>query len=494
MFLVFVLALLSLSYVWLRNRYSYWDRRKVRGPKPVFLFGNLLKQLTFREHIGLAYQRWYNTYNNASYVGFYKLLQPAVMIRDPELQREMLVKAFTNFQTNDVTVSDGDELLKSNPFFVTGEEWRHGRALFSTFLSANKTKAVFPAMLTVGNEWEQYVRTLGENAEVDAKDICSRFTTETMLRCTFSIDGKSFESHRTEFLDMGKSVFNPDMITAMKSMFVFLVPSLQKFIKVSTVPKLLAKRFTDIVREQMKIRDSGAVYCEDVLQFVLNSRKKFEMTETQIIGTCTVFFIEAYETSANTLSLALYNLAKHHHIQEELARRIQESFVANDNEITYDLIHKHEYLEKVAFECMRIQTTFFGVQKLCTKPFRMPLLPGQTEPVTIPVGTPVVIPFNAVQQDPVHYPDPDLFDPERFSAEQRAQRLKSAYMPFSDGPRMCIGMHLAMFNFKMGLFQIIRRFDVKLHPNNEPFEMHPMSFFNIPMNGIKLTLTPRKTV
>lgn len=72
------------------------------------------------------------------------------------------------------------------------------------------------------------------------------------------------------------------------------------------------------------------------------------MTETQITGTCTVFFIEAYETSANTLSLALYNLAKHHHIQVELAQRIQESLVANNNEITFDLIHKHEYLEKVA--------------------------------------------------------------------------------------------------------------------------------------------------
>lgn len=172
MLLAFVITLLSLIYFWLRYRYSHWERHKVRGPKPVFLFGNLLKQLTFSEHIGLAYQRWYNTYNDVPYVGFYKLLQPAVMIRDPELQREMLVRAFTNFQTNDVTISDGDELLKSNPFFVKGEEWRHGRALFSTFLSANKTKAVFPSMLIVGNEWEKYVRTLlGPNAEIDAKDV-----------------------------------------------------------------------------------------------------------------------------------------------------------------------------------------------------------------------------------------------------------------------------------------------------------------------------------
>ncbi len=73
------------------------------------------------------------------------------------------------------------------------------------------------------------------------------------------------------------------------------------------------------------------------------------MTDIQVTGTCTVFFIEAYETSANTLTLALYNLAKHPHIQDELAHRIQESLAANNNEITYDLVNKHEYLEKVAF-------------------------------------------------------------------------------------------------------------------------------------------------
>ncbi len=97
---------------------------------------------------------------------------------------------------------------------------------------------------------------------------------------------------------------------------------------------------------------------------------------------------------------------------------------------------------------MRFQTTFFGVQKLCTKAYTLPLLPGQKEPVTIPVGTSVVVPFSTVQQlmkifystsnfetklllfcrDPVYFPDPNFFDPERFSPEQKALRYKSAYM------------------------------------------------------------------
>lgn len=73
------------------------------------------------------------------------------------------------------------------------------------------------------------------------------------------------------------------------------------------------------------------------------------MSQMYIAGICASFFVEAYETSANVLSSALYQLALNPHIQEELARRIQDSLVANNNEITYDLVYKHEYLEKVAF-------------------------------------------------------------------------------------------------------------------------------------------------
>lgn len=73
------------------------------------------------------------------------------------------------------------------------------------------------------------------------------------------------------------------------------------------------------------------------------------MTENQITGITIGFFVEAYETSSNVLSSALYQLTKHPHIQDELARSIHESLAANNNEITYDLIYKNEYLEKVAF-------------------------------------------------------------------------------------------------------------------------------------------------
>lgn len=93
------------------------------------------------------------------------------MIRDIELQRGILVKAFLNCHENDANVSDDDDLRKMCPFCNNGEKWQRYRDLLVNFFSANKTRRVFPCMLQVGRDWEKYVRSLGTNAEVDAKDV-----------------------------------------------------------------------------------------------------------------------------------------------------------------------------------------------------------------------------------------------------------------------------------------------------------------------------------
>lgn len=94
-------------------------------------------------------------------------------------------------------------------------------------------------------------------------------------------------------------------------------------------------------------------------------------------------------------------------------------------------------------------------------------------------------------RDPNIFPNPDEFDPERFSPEQKALRHKQAFLPFSDGPRMCIGMHLGHFNLKLGIFQILRNFKIRFGPSQKPFTVSPLSIFNIPKDGIKLYLEPR---
>ena len=77
------------------------------------------------------------------------------------------------------------------------------------------------------------------------------------------------------------------------------------------------------------------------------------------------------------------------------------------------------------------------MNRLCTKPFQLPLPDGKT--YTVEVGTPVVTPVLGIHNDPEYFPDPEKFDPERFSEENKEKRPKYTHFPFGEGPRTCLG-------------------------------------------------------
>lgn len=85
-------------------------------------------------------------------------------------------------------------------------------------------------------------------------------------------------------------------------------------------------------------------------------------------------------------------------------------------------------------ETMRKYPPVPGLVRVCTKPYTVP-----GTKVHMAVGDQVFIPTFAIQRDPAIFPDPDRFDPERFSEEGRKTWHPFAYLPFGEGPRICIG-------------------------------------------------------
>jgi len=95
--------------------------------------------------------------------------------------------------------------------------------------------------------------------------------------------------------------------------------------------------------------------------------------------------------------------------------------------------------------------------------------------IKIPKGTSVSFVPGAIHYDPDIWPDPEKFDPERFTAENKANRHPYAWMPFGQGPRNCIGMRLALLEMKVAVAAILQKFNlVRCEKTVFPVELVPM--------------------
>lgn len=80
---------------------------------------------------------------------------------------------------------------------------------------------------------------------------------------------------------------------------------------------------------------------------------------------------------------------------------------------------------------------------------------------TIEKGMLALIPVYAIHHDPNIYSSPDIFDPERFSEENIAKRHPFTFLPFGEGPRICIGMRFGLMQTRFGLISLLKNFRVE---------------------------------
>lgn len=109
------------------------------------------------------------------------------------------------------------------------------------------------------------------------------------------------------------------------------------------------------------------------------------------------------------------------------------------------------YLDMVISEVLRMYPILPYLDRNTEADYQ---LPGTK--LVLKAGTPVIIPMQAMHMDPRYFPKPHIFDPERFSSENKKNILPNTYFPFGDGPRVCIGefpIHIQLKN--IDIFDIL---------------------------------------
>jgi cytochrome P450 len=172
------------------------------------------------------------------------------------------------------------------------------------------------------------------------------------------------------------------------------------------------------------------------------------MSDLQLRDETMTIFLAGHETTANALAWTFYLLARNPDAERELHRELDE--VLAGRLPAPDDYARLPYTEMVLAESMRLRPPAWGIGRYAA------------EDVTIgswgvPARSLVLVSQWVTHRDPRFWPDPERFDPLRFTAEGRAARPKMAYFPFGAGPRVCIGESFAWMEGVLLLATIAQR-------------------------------------
>ncbi|XP_024892073.1 cytochrome P450 6B1-like [Temnothorax curvispinosus] len=181
---------------------------------------------------------------------------------------------------------------------------------------------------------------------------------------------------------------------------------------------------------------------------------------------------------------AFYELALNQEIQNRLRDEIDQEYIKHAGNLTYANIKEMNYLDKVFKEVLRKYSAglFFTRRTMSSYTFN-------GTKVSIPKGQIILIPWQDMHQDPNIYPEPDVFDPERFNEEAVRSRHPMVYLPFGGGPRNCIGSRFAVYQTKLGLIKILRNYKVEPCEKTQiPYAIDDKHFLLTPKDGIYLRI------
>lgn len=174
------------------------------------------------------------------------------------------------------------------------------------------------------------------------------------------------------------------------------------------------------------------------------------MTPETVVDELMVFLIAGHDTTATTLTAALWLLGRDPGVQQQVAAEARALGAA----VTMADVPELAVTNRVLQEAMRLYPPAAALPRRAT---RDTSIGGYR----IPEGTDVFVSTWAIHRDPGLWPQPARFDPDRFLPERAKERPRWAYLPFGGGPRSCVGDHFAMAEATIALASLVRRTEIE---------------------------------
>jgi len=482
-----------------RRREFVASFRSIAGPPSLPLFGNALQLngspsdffrllLEWHSKFGDTYQLW---------IG----LRPFIAMADADHIQQILnspIHIDKNLEYDLLLPFIGTGLVTSS-----GQKWHSRRKLLTPTFHFSILEEFLPL---IEKQCKTLVKVLRKELNnvtgFDIKPYAKLAALDTIGITAMGCEINSQENSQMEYvkaLDELTAIMQKRFITPwLKPNFLFNLTSLSKRQNACIdVIHTYSKKVIKERKENYKLFNSqmsdankneihhGKKYNKALLDLLIEvSEDGKVLSDQDIQEEVDTFMFAGVDTSSVTFSWIMYVLGKHPHVQDRILEELDEQIPKfGVVKLSVQMLSNLDYLERTIKEVLRLYPSvpFIGRQ------IYEPLTIGDH---TILPGTSIFINVFALHRNEKHFENPEMFDPDRFLKENKNDRHPYAFIPFSAGPRNCIGQKFAMLVLKIAVATMIKSYRVKSLDPEEKLGLVGEIVLNA-LNGINVTLEER---
>lgn len=394
-------------------------------------------------------------------------IRKIVMVTDP-----VWVKYVLQDNNRNYTKSFGYDLLRpllGNGLLTSeGEFWMSQRRLMQPAFHKQAILAFVDVMLEEGQKCAERMEAAATRREtVNISAEMSRLTMAIVSRCLLGMVVPGDLDRISACLDLANHDANHRITHPMSIPMVIPTPNNRR---VKKALDELDLTINTIIAERRQSGRRG----NDLLSMLLEAKDADTgetMSDRQLRDEIATIFIAGHETTANALSWTLYALAKNPEVEEKLLAEIDGagSAIADPGGLPYARL--------VVRESLRLYPPAWIVG-------RDPIAEDEIAGYRITPGTNVLMPTLAIQRNPILWPNPEAFIPERHEEERVKELPKYAYFPFGGGPRICIGINFAWMELFLLLPVLLRNVRYRYEASQAPALEHLITLH--PSGGMHL--------
>ncbi|CAG4996090.1 unnamed protein product [Parnassius apollo] len=421
-----------------------------------------------RKNMGVVFKEIYDAYPNEKVVGIFRMTTPCLLLRDLDVIKHVLIKDFDYF--SDRGLSFGEKSLGNNLFHADSDMWRVLRNRFTPIFTSGKLKNMVYLLSQHGDKFIDLVNDICKKQEEhEVHSLVQKYTMATISSCAFGLEVDTISDTKSSiFTIIDNILFTPKFIDEFDMMY----PGILRKLNINPFPKVVQDFFQQLVKTVIEQRNGKPTDRKDFMDLILEMREErniqgpkrteeenemiLEITDDIIAAQALAFYAAGYETSASTMAFMLYALAKNPDIQNKVIAEVDGVLEKYDGKLSFETLNDLKYMGKVFSETLRFYPIVEPLQRKAQSDYKIPEMD-----VTVKKGQMVFISSLGIQHDEKYYPNPENFDPERFSSESSSGRHTCAFLPFGIGPRNCIGMRFAKLQSWVCLAKFFSKFRVE---------------------------------